>query len=208
MPACTSSSTYTKVPADIHVQDSSAKNIINLSDYDFGRIPKQHISSETFTISYTGTTDLELTGTPKVVITGPNASRFTVTTQPTSPISPSNSTTFTIAFAPYFTGVKNATVSISNNDINENPFVFDVKGTGYKANYDFNGDGFPDVIVSATGDDDGGAASGSVFIFFGKHSWNSRILEAEADVKIIGEDISDGFGTSICSAGDVNNDDT
>lgn len=87
--------------------------------------------SHTFTIENTGTAALNLTGTPKVTITGANASDFTVSAQPSSPVAAANGTTaFTIQFTPTATGTRAATVSIANDDADENPYDFAIQGTG------------------------------------------------------------------------------
>lgn len=86
--------------------------------------------SKTFTIYNTGAADLNLTNTPKVVIGGTNAADFTLTVAPTSPVSASGNTTFTIQFNPSADGVRSATVSIDNDDSNENPYNFSIQGAG------------------------------------------------------------------------------
>jgi uncharacterized delta-60 repeat protein len=85
----------------------------------------------TFTIENTGTAALSLSGTPKVSIGGTNASDFTVTVAPTSPVAINSSTTFTVRFNPSATGTRTATVNLANNDGNENPYNFNIQGTGY-----------------------------------------------------------------------------
>ena len=100
-------------------------------DTDFGNAD---ISSGTvshiFTIVNAGGLNLNLTGSPKVLISGANAADFTVTAQPTSPVSGGGTTTFTIAFDPSAVGLRTATVSIANDDANENPYDFSIQGTG------------------------------------------------------------------------------
>ena len=93
---------------------------------DFGAFPASH----TFTIENTGTGNLTLNGTPFVQITGPNASDFTVTSQPSSPVGASGSTTFTIFAAASAVGTRTATVSIANDDSDENPYTFDIQIVG------------------------------------------------------------------------------
>ncbi|HPB24178.1 MAG TPA: choice-of-anchor D domain-containing protein [Bacteroidales bacterium] len=85
----------------------------------------------TFTILNTGVAGLNLTGTPKVAISGTNAADFSVTGTPTSPVSAGGSTTFTVHFVPTAVGVRTATLTIANNDLDENPYNFDIVGTGY-----------------------------------------------------------------------------
>ncbi|AYQ34596.1 BspA family leucine-rich repeat surface protein [Runella sp. SP2] len=86
----------------------------------------------TFTIENTGAGVLNLTGSPnKVVISGTHAADFTVNVQPASPIAASSgSTTFQIAFIPSAGGLRKATVSIANDDADENPYNFDIQGIG------------------------------------------------------------------------------
>jgi hypothetical protein len=85
----------------------------------------------TFTIENTGTANLNLTGSsPYVSITGTHASDFSVTTIPTTPISASTNTTFQITFDPSAIGLRIATISIANDDADENPYTFAIQGTG------------------------------------------------------------------------------
>ena len=95
---------------------------------NFGRTIINETTSYVFTISNSGTSNLTLSGTPKVALSGDD--EFTVTSQPSSPVSGSGSTTFTIQFAPTAKGAYSATVSIANDDSDENPFTFSISGTG------------------------------------------------------------------------------
>ncbi|MDV2990131.1 MAG: S8 family serine peptidase, partial [Dehalogenimonas sp.] len=88
----------------------------------------------TFTVENTGFADLTLSGTPKVAVSGTHSSDFTVTVQPDSPVSSGNTTTFQITFDPSAGGVRTATISIANNDSNENPYNFNIQGTGAASN--------------------------------------------------------------------------
>ncbi len=93
-------------------------------DYASGTI------SRTFTILNTGTANLNLTGTPLVSIGGTNAGDFSVTATPSTPVAASSSTTFTVQFDPSAVGTRTATISIANDDANENPYDFAIQGTG------------------------------------------------------------------------------
>ena len=66
---------------------------------------------------------------------------------------------------------------------------------------DVNGDGYDDVLISATGNDDGGVSAGKTYIYFG-----GTTMDNTADVTMIGEVSADNFGNSVSSAGDVNGD--
>ena len=84
----------------------------------------------TFTVDNLGTSNLNLTGTPRVAISGTDAAMFVVGTQPATPVAPSGTTTFTITFTPASLGAKSATVTIANDDSDENPYTFTLTGTG------------------------------------------------------------------------------
>ncbi|MCR9065073.1 MAG: choice-of-anchor D domain-containing protein, partial [Cytophagales bacterium] len=98
---------------------------------DFG---SQNVNSgtiiRTFTVENTGTGSLTLSGSPKVTLSGTNAADFTVNAQPSSPVSPSGSTTFQVTFDPSNSGIRTASISISNDDADENPYTFSIQGTG------------------------------------------------------------------------------
>ena len=85
----------------------------------------------TFVIQNTGNAVLNLTGTsPYVSITGANPDDFTVTTTPASQVAAAGATSFQISFKPLATGTRNATVSIDNDDADENPYTFAITGNG------------------------------------------------------------------------------
>ncbi len=86
--------------------------------------------SRTFTVSNAGDTDLNLGGTPVVEISGTDASDFTVTAMPSSPVGPGGGTTFDVVFDPGGPGTRTATLSIANDDPDENPYTFTIQGTG------------------------------------------------------------------------------
>ncbi len=85
---------------------------------------------KTFTVENLGLAGLTLTGTPLISITGANDNDFIVEQQPIASISTGATTTFQIKFAPRATGKKIAEIRIANNDEDENPYTFTIKGTG------------------------------------------------------------------------------
>ncbi len=99
---------------------------------DFSAVIPGASLTRTFTIQSTGSIPLKLTGTPRVAVTGPQASRFIVTQQPTSPLSAFNgTTTFQVTYTPNSTGINNATLTIENNDSSVGyAFDFSIRGTG------------------------------------------------------------------------------
>ena len=104
------------------------------NDTDFGNvIITGSTNANTFTINNLGTLNsLNLTAAPLVQIGGADAADFTVTTVPLTPITANSNTTFIITFDPTSIGVKNATVTIANDDPTgaENPYTFNIRGTG------------------------------------------------------------------------------
>ncbi len=129
------------VTVDIVVRGNNAP----ITDGDFSPDPGNHtdfgnvaaaggIATRTFTIRNTGTGALNLTGSPKVAIGGSHAADFTVTSLPSSPVAGGTSTTFQIAFDPSMLGLRTATVTIPNSDLDENPHDFAIQGTGVLSN--------------------------------------------------------------------------
>ena len=86
--------------------------------------------TRTFTIQNTGNANLALTATPRVAISGTHAADFTLAVIPSTPVPAGGSTTFQITFNPSDVGVRTATLTIANNDSNEDPYDFAIQGTG------------------------------------------------------------------------------
>ncbi len=78
-----------------------------------------------FTIQNNGSAPLTVGA---VSISG--SSDFTVLTNPAANVAIAGATTFSIRFDPSSSGLKTATVSIVNNDFNENPYTFAISGYG------------------------------------------------------------------------------
>jgi len=145
---------------EINLKDLDDNDIAISGTYKFTDTPVDGTSgTKTFTIENDGDAYLTLTGTPnKVVISGTDASQFSIGSYPTSPISQSGgSTTFTVEFEPTGNGLKTATVSIANNDSNENPYTFTIKGTGVDTFPEMNITQGLDSIVDNTGSYDFGS---------------------------------------------------
>ena len=85
----------------------------------------------TFTIQNTGTGSLNLSGSsPYATLSGTNSGDFSVTSAPSSTIAASGSTTFQVTFDPSAGGTRTASISIANDDSDENPYNFNIQGTG------------------------------------------------------------------------------
>ncbi|MBN2415136.1 choice-of-anchor D domain-containing protein [bacterium] len=111
-------------------------------DTDFGSVAvASGTIVKTYTIYNTGSVDLSLLGSPKVAVSGTHAAEFSVTVQPGSPIAPSGSVTFSVSFDPAGGGLREATLSITTNDPDENPYNFSIQGTGLAPEMDVSGNG-------------------------------------------------------------------
>ncbi|WP_298147193.1 choice-of-anchor D domain-containing protein [Flavobacterium sp.] len=83
--------------------------------------------NRTFIIENSGTANLTLGA---ITITGANSSEFVVATAPAATVVPGGSTSVVIRFTPTAVGTRTANFSIVTNDADENPFSFDLAGTG------------------------------------------------------------------------------
>jgi subtilisin family serine protease len=118
--------------ASIHFADGSTRNLgTRTSSFIMGR-------NFTFWIENDGLMPLNLTGSPKVTITGPQAGHFYVSQQPTSPVSGLGSTSFKMrtvrdslpGMLPIgWTYPVSITINIPNNVPGMNPFDFTLNFT-------------------------------------------------------------------------------
>ena len=96
---------------------------------DFGAIMENTSLTQDYKIKNTSNGDLQLNGSPKIDITG---SVFSIVAQPSSPVSGYDEVTFEIVFSapnncsggPTYT----ETVTIGNDDTDENPYTFSITG--------------------------------------------------------------------------------
>ncbi|MCE4564244.1 choice-of-anchor D domain-containing protein [Maribellus sp. CM-23] len=100
--------------------------IANGESFSFGNHLVNATIDTTFEIRNSGQGGL-LLSTP-LSLTGADVSQFSIQSQPASDIASSGSTTFTVRFAPTTFGTKNVSLSIPNNDPNEDPYIIDIQG--------------------------------------------------------------------------------
>jgi hypothetical protein len=188
--------------AEINVKQGGTNIPDNTGSYDFQNVTLGSNKVVTYTIENLGTGALNLTGLPKVQVSGANASDFAVTSQPSSPVVAGGSTFFAITFTPGDTGARNAQLSIANDDSDENPYNFAVSGTGV---------GAPEINVKAgsTSIPDGGTftfgtvnvASGSAVTFTVENSGPVELrLTGSPMVQITGTHASDFVVTAVPSS--------
>jgi hypothetical protein len=111
---------------------ASGDSTPSLDDHtDFGTIQLAgETFSHSFTLSNTGEATLHLSGTPKVEVTGPQAKDFEVLTEPSSPLEPGASTTFTLACRPRLPGERRAELRIASDDPTTPEFRFTIRAFG------------------------------------------------------------------------------
>jgi uncharacterized delta-60 repeat protein len=126
--AITSTDTFvlTVLGADIAVEQPFNNNLADGGSKSFGNVAVGANSSLNFIIKNTGNADL--TGLT-ISLDGADAGMFTVTANPTAPVSgPNGTTAFTVRFAPTSVGLKTAAIHIACNDPDESPFDITLTG--------------------------------------------------------------------------------
>ncbi|MFI5204939.1 MAG: endonuclease [Flavobacteriales bacterium] len=89
--------------------------------------PVSTMSQKTFVIENLGTVNtLNITS---AIVTGPASADFVVSTTP-STVSAASTANLVIDFTPSVAGTRNATLTIVNDDVNENPYVINLYGVG------------------------------------------------------------------------------
>lgn len=139
---------------EVNVQGNAVNivmgNTVNATsdNSDMGSVNVGGNITKTFVIQNTGTGALIISG---MDFTGTNAGDFTFVNAPTFPasIAAGASLTITAKFSPVLLGVKNASLNIYNNDLNESLYDFAVKATAVSPEIDINGNGVL-IIAGAT----------------------------------------------------------
>ncbi|RYU77724.1 choice-of-anchor D domain-containing protein [Hymenobacter persicinus] len=117
------------VVAEINVKNPAGTDVATGGTYDFGTVQPGTTATATFTIQNLGTANLLLTGTPAVQVEAGGSTEFTVTAQPaTTTIAGAGSTTFTVTYTPSALTAQTATLTIANNDSDENPYRIVLNG--------------------------------------------------------------------------------
>jgi trimeric autotransporter adhesin len=115
---------------EINIKQGTADYLTG-STYTFAaQNVKTTSNAAAFTIQNTGTLDLNLSGSPLINISGTHAGEFSVVQNTTSsPVAPGGNTTYSVSFSPASFGNKSATLTIQNDDANENPYTINLAGS-------------------------------------------------------------------------------
>jgi len=116
----------------IHVLGTAGTGLVTgAASTDCGRVAVGQTSrSFHFTIQSTGTVDLTDLG---VAVVGPHGGDFAVSGPGVSSLAPDGSATVSVTFTPGAAGSRGATLRISSNDANRNPFEIALTGEGFEA---------------------------------------------------------------------------
>lgn len=124
---------------EITVEQPAGTDLVDAAaTVPFGALLNGTTVAREFTIKNTATGGLTGLG---ITIDGTNPLDFSVTTNPTAPVAPSTSTTFTVRFAPTVAGMKSADLHLTSNDSDESPFDIHLVGRGVLPGGDDDGDG-------------------------------------------------------------------
>lgn len=105
-------------PAKVDLTDGDTKS--------FGNVKTDLAYTKEFTIKNEGSAKLK-----NLSVSLKGSSTYTKTKLAVTSLKPGEKTKFTVTFKPKSAGEKTATLKISSNDANENPFTINLKGTGY-----------------------------------------------------------------------------
>ncbi len=111
---------------EINVKQGTT-TIVNGGMYSFNS-PLSTPLPLTLTVENLGTvTALQVTG---AVISGAAASDYTITSATSFTVAATNNTSLNIDFTPSATGTRNAVLTITNDDVNGNPYIINLNGIG------------------------------------------------------------------------------
>lgn len=100
----------------------------NPASWDYGAVSTGSSIDKTFVISNTGNADLSVTA---VTLSGANASEFHIQSSGGSfTLAPAATRNVVVRFSPASSGAKNASMSFTSNDPDENPFLVYLTGDG------------------------------------------------------------------------------
>lgn len=123
----TANFTITITPPEIDLKQGTTA-IADGGSFNYGNKALNSDNDITFTIHNTATGVLSIT-TP-ITLAGADAGQFSIQQQPGVTVAANDSTTFIVRFKPTSAGAKTASIAITNNDTDENPYNITLNGSG------------------------------------------------------------------------------
>ncbi len=117
---------------EIVLQQPAGTNVANNSTFNFNNVITGATQQRTFTVRNSGNANLNITGDPRVTISGDQAADFKLLTFPIANLGAGNETTFILEFTPGANGLRQTTLQITSNDpgTGKDPFVLQLRGNG------------------------------------------------------------------------------
>ena len=112
---------------EISILQNSTAIADNTGSYNFGSQGLNTSTPVIFTIKNSGDRELKLSSSPRVSLAG---AAYTLVSDAPGSIPPGDSATFTVSFNPQTCGTLSGSISIANDDANENPYNFNLSGIG------------------------------------------------------------------------------
>lgn len=134
---------------EIDIQRLTGVSISNGGSLNLGTLPFGTSTQIGFLVLNTGNAPLNLTGSPRVAISGQSNIIVTVNTQPGATIAPSGSGAFNITYSIPAAGPFSVNVTVLNDDSDEGSYTYTITGTGGSA-------------LFGTGNGSGGGGGGCV----------------------------------------------
>lgn len=113
---------------NINIKQGSIEIPNNTGNFNFGDVPYGTPKTVTFTIENMGSLPLNLTGTPKVAVTGTG---FSLESDAPAVVNALGNVTFQVKLTATSNSAYSGTISIANNELSKNPFNFNLSGYGY-----------------------------------------------------------------------------
>lgn len=113
--------------AEINVKQGTTNIADNTGSFSFGNVDAGASSELEFTIENLGDRTLNLLSSVKAIVSN---APFSVTSDSSLAVNAGASTTFKVKFSPTINGNISATITIPNDDLDENPYNFTISGIG------------------------------------------------------------------------------
>jgi len=160
----------------------AATEMFNATAFNFGDVSSTAPKTVTFTINNIGDLPLNLTGTPRIIVSNTTGTGFTLTTDAPATVMASGSVTFAVTLSPGSTAANYAgSISIANNDIDQPVFAFPITGYGYDGNKALQTITFPPLPIKVAGSADfnpGATSSAGLAITYTSSNTNLATIVA------------------------------